>query len=126
MKKVFCCLLLLNLIKNVFFGSLLFGQNELLKIKEFGSDPGNLEMYIHIPKSKSDSIKRPLIVALHGCTQDAESMARQSGWNKLADNFGFYVLYPQQKIINNPNACFNWFRKKDICKGMGEIGRAHV
>jgi len=30
------------------------------------------------------------------------------------------VVYPQQKIVNNPNLCFNWFLDKDIEKGKGE------
>jgi len=117
----FCAFLLLSLIINAFFSSFVQGQNEMLQIKNFGSDPGNLEMYMHVPNNLNDSVKRPLIVALHGCTQDAASMAKQSGWNKLADNYGFFMLYPQQKFINNPNTCFNWFRKKDISKGKGEV-----
>ncbi len=64
--------------------------------------------------------KRPLVVALHGCSQTAKSMAEQSGWNKLAKEHQFVVIYPQQKRSNNSSNCFNWFKEKDITKDSGE------
>src|SRR6266404_5167928 len=78
-----------------------YSQNFLREIKNFGSNPGNLRMYLHKPVSTADSVKlradKPLVVVLHGCNQNAESIALQSGWNKLADGFDFYVIYPEQK-----------------------------
>jgi poly(hydroxyalkanoate) depolymerase family esterase len=44
---------------------------------------------------------------LHGCTQQASSMA-PGGFEALADERGFHVVYPQQKSDNNPVGCFNW------------------
>ena len=99
-----------------------FGQNGLKEIKDHGSNPGNLNMYIHIPAGYEDNLhKKPLIIVLHGCSQNAAVVARQSGWNKLADSFGFYVLYPSQKKMNNMGGCFNWYRKNDITKDKGEV-----
>jgi poly(hydroxyalkanoate) depolymerase family esterase len=104
------------------FSISLRAQSNLIEIKQFGTNPGNLNGFIHIPKNNFDSIKRkPLIVVLHGCTQNAETVARQSGWNKLADYYGFYVLYPQQKLLNNPNRCFCWYKQNDISKNEGEV-----
>ena len=99
-----------------------FGQNGLKEIKDHGSNPGNLNMYMHIPTGYGDNLhKKPLIIVLHGCSQNAAVVARQSGWNKLADSFGFYVLYPSQKKMNNMGGCFNWYRKNDITKDKGEV-----
>jgi poly(hydroxyalkanoate) depolymerase family esterase len=95
------------------------GQIDLIEISDFGSNPGNLEMFLHV--SKNHKSKNSLVVVLHGCTQDASSISVQSGWNKLSDKQGFSVLYPQQKKRNNPNDCFNWFQKKDIDKDHGEV-----
>jgi len=50
--------------------------------------------------SSSKLLKKPLVVVLRGCTQSAETIAEQSGWDKLAEKNNFYVLYPQQKLIN--------------------------
>ena len=68
----------------------------------------------------SDTNKIPLVVVLHGCGENAKSVSELTGWNKLSDLNSFIVLYPQQKFINNPNLCFNWFLKRDIEKGQGE------
>ncbi|MGP8216144.1 MAG: alpha/beta hydrolase family esterase [Bacteroidia bacterium] len=104
------------------------GQRNMLEIKRFGANPGNLKMFLYIPpKLETQSIASPpsghmpLVVALHGCTQNAKSLAEASGWNKLADTYGFYVLYPQQKTINNVSGCFNWFEDGDITKDKGEV-----
>ena len=94
----------------------------MIEIREHGSNPGNLNMFIHIPPAQKDRlVKKPLVVVLHGCTQNASSISSISGWNKLADKYGFIVLYPQQKFINNPTNCFNWFKKKEILKDKGEV-----
>ncbi len=102
--------------------SFLFAQKDLKECKYFGSNPGNLAMFMYAPAVLKDSChKKPLIVALHGCSQNAEAIAKQSGWNMLSEKYGFYVLYPQQKFSNNPSECFDWFRKNDILKDKGEV-----
>jgi poly(hydroxyalkanoate) depolymerase family esterase len=60
-----------------------------------------------------------LVVALHGCTQTAADYGA-AGWNALAEQWGFYVLYPEQQTANNRNRCFNWFEAADIARGQGE------
>lgn len=90
----------------------------LSEITDFGNNPGNLKMFIH--SSKKDTNKLPLVIVLHGCGQKAKDVSELTGWNKLADHNNFFVLYPQQKIWNNPNLCFNWFNNQDIEKGQGE------
>jgi len=76
-------------------------------------------MFIHYNLPK-DTNKLPLVVVLHGCGENAKGASELTGWNKLADINNFVVLYPQQKLLNNPNLCFNWFINHDIEKGQGE------
>ncbi len=104
----------------VTYHSLFFSQPGLTEIKNFGTNPGKLTFFIHTPKIIG--VKMPLVVALHGCNQDVATIAVQSGWNKLADTYGFYVIYPQQRFLNNASSCFNWFNEKDITKDKGEVG----
>lgn len=92
---------------------------KLSEITEFGDNPGNLRMFVHSNVQKGKN-KLPLVIVLHGCGENAEAVAKLTGWNKLADLNDFVVVYPQQKILNNPNLCFNWFLDKDIEKGRGE------
>ncbi len=96
----------------------LISQNNLVKITDFGINKGNLEMYVYPSKPIKKSI--PLVVVLHGCAQTASEIADQSGWNSLADSNNFMVLYPQQKVENNLNKCYNWYENTDISKNDGE------
>lgn len=50
----------------------------------------------------------PLIVMLHGCSQTAADFATGTGMNRLADELGFLVLYPQQSKNANLARCWNW------------------
>ena len=86
-------------------------------VNSFGSNPGNLKMYLYKPALLDESKLVSLVVVMHGCLQNAGVVAKQSGWNKLADKYGFLVLYPQQRILNNPMKCFCWYNRNDIEKG---------
>ncbi|MEJ8669605.1 PHB depolymerase family esterase [Streptomyces sp. MS1.AVA.1] len=61
-----------------------------------------------------------MVVALHGCTQNASGYGTGSGWLQLADRWGFSVVLPQQQSANNASSCFNWFQSGDIARGQGE------
>ncbi|MFO1056467.1 MAG: PHB depolymerase family esterase [Dongiaceae bacterium] len=76
-------------------------------------------MLAHIPAGLPRG--SPLVVLLHGCTQNAASYAVGTGWTTLADRCGFALLLPEQRPANNPNACFSWFRTPDITRGSGEV-----
>lgn len=88
------------------------------EVTGFGSNPGELKCYQYVPEGLRRNA--PLVVVLHGCLQDAVEMARLSGWNTLADQEKFVVLYPQQQGANNINRCFNWFNENDYRRGSGE------
>lgn len=87
------------------------------QVTSFGSNPGNLKMYKHVPSGMPANA--PLVVALHGCTQSAANY-ENTGWNTLANTHKFYVVYPEQQSGNNSNKCFNWFELGDITRGQGE------
>lgn len=93
---------------------------QLERVKRFGSNKGHLKMYVHVPPGLDKSKAAPMVVVLHGCLQCAGSVASQTGWNKLADQYGFYVLYPQQRATNNMQKCFKWYKRKHLKKGKGE------
>lgn len=80
---------------------------ELDAVTAFGTNPAQLKMYKHVP-AKVPAGPRPLVVALHGCTQTAAAY-ESTGWSDLADEWGFYVVYPEQNTTrNNSSGCFNW------------------
>ncbi|EPX65154.1 Flagellar hook-length control protein FliK [Cystobacter fuscus DSM 2262] len=92
-------------------------NSALTQVTSFGSNPGNLKMWKHVPADMPANA--PLVVAMHGCTQTAAAYTN-AGWNALADQLKFYVIYPEQQSANNQNACFNWFEPGDIARGSGE------
>ena len=51
----------------------------------------------------------PLLVMLHGCGQDAAGFARSTRLNTLAARGGFFVLWPEQDRLANPQGCWNWY-----------------
>lgn len=79
----------------------------LHEVGNFGSNPGNLRMFKYVPPSLPASA--PLVVALHGCTQQASDYDDETGWTTLARRHGFILLLPQQQAGNNARLCFNWF-----------------
>ena len=90
----------------------------LQQVTSFGSNPGALTMYSYRPDGLPSGA--PLVVALHGCTQDASTYFSSSGWRQLADQRGFALVLPQQSTTNNSNKCFTWFDNADTARGSGE------
>jgi poly(hydroxyalkanoate) depolymerase family esterase len=90
----------------------------LEEVTGFGSNPGNLRMFRYVPDGLPTGA--PLVVALHGCTQSAAEYDDETGWRELADEQGFALLLPEQRLLNNGNMCFNWFQDADTSRGGGE------
>lgn len=107
-----------------FLFSLSANAQDMPEIEKFGKNPGKLRLFVHVPDSLPEG-DVPLVVVLHGCGQDAHGMMRISGWNKLANENGFIIAYPEQKGKNNANRCFNWFYGKDTELGKGEVASIH-
>lgn len=81
-----------------------------------------LDYFIYTPAptaERPDTKGMPLVVMLHGCTQNAHDFAAGTRMNQLADQEGFVVLYPQQSIAHNLGKCWRWFDLEDS-KGMAE------
>ena len=62
----------------------------------------------------------PLVLMLHGCTQDPADFAAGTRMNALADRHGVLVAYPAQTQRDNGSRCWNWFRRQDQLRDAGE------
>jgi poly(hydroxyalkanoate) depolymerase family esterase len=90
----------------------------LAEVPGFGSNPGRLEMFKYVPGGIPSTA--PLVVAIHGCAQTAQDFADHSGWPQIADRFRLRMVFPQQRITNNPARCFNWFLSTNSTRESGE------
>lgn len=86
---------------------------------EFRNDAGSRAYKVYVPAGTSDA-PRAMIVMLHGCTQSADDFAAGTQMNRLADEHGFLVVYPEQAAHANASKCWNWFRPQDQRRGAGE------
>ncbi len=86
-------------------------------LKDFGENPGELTAS-YIQSSKQT---KSVVVLLHGCVQNAETLAVKSGFTALAKQYKFTLLLPQQSAKNNVKTCFNWFSEQDTSKDQGEV-----
>jgi len=95
-------------------------SQNLIRVKHFGKNKGHLKMYVHVPMNADKTKPMPMVVMLHGCLQCAKKASSQTGWSKLGDENNFYVLYPQQRRINNPMRCFKFHKRRHTNKNRGE------
>ncbi|MDB5739856.1 MAG: poly(3-hydroxyalkanoate) depolymerase [Alphaproteobacteria bacterium] len=84
----------------------------------FSPNPGNLRMFSFVPAKPKGA---PLVVLLHGCGQTAAGYDLGAGWSQLGADKGFAVLAVEQKGVNNPGTCFNWFNPEDVTRDSGEV-----
>ena len=87
--------------------------------KHFSSGAGARDYRLYVPSSYVGG-PAPLLVMLHGCTQDPDDFALGTRANRWAESRRCLVVYPQQTQRANAHRCWNWFRPEDQHAGRGE------
>ncbi len=81
-----------------------------------------MQYWLYLPKHIPDTVAQqgwPLIVMLHGCHQTATEFAEGTRMNRLAEDKGYAVLYPQQLVNLQAQRCWRWY-DRSVQQGGGE------
>jgi len=79
----------------------------------------SIDYKLYVPPG-DPSVPRPLLLMLHGCTQNPDDFAAGTRMNEVAKRHGWLVLYPEQSTKVNPQGCWNWFKTSHQERGRGE------
>ncbi|WP_223297567.1 extracellular catalytic domain type 1 short-chain-length polyhydroxyalkanoate depolymerase [Catenulispora acidiphila] len=74
----------------------------LTQVTNFGTNPSNLAMYVYVPNNVKPNPS--ILLAMHGCQGTASYMYSSTDFGKLADQYGFIVIYPQ---TNPSGSCWD-------------------
>lgn len=85
----------------------------------YANHAGSRNYKLYVPSTYTGQAM-PLLVMLHGCTQNPDDFAAGTQMNQVAEEMGCFVAYPEQTAGANHSKCWNWFNAIDQQHGQGE------
>ncbi|UWE10545.1 extracellular catalytic domain type 1 short-chain-length polyhydroxyalkanoate depolymerase [Actinacidiphila bryophytorum] len=86
----------------------------LTQVTNFGTNPTNLQMYVYVPNSVKANPS--ILLALHGCQGSGPYLYSSTDFGKLADQYGFIVIYPS---TNPGGSCWDVSSDQALKRGGG-------
>lgn len=94
-------------------------RTDAMRAGTFSNAEGARDYELFVPATSAGG-RLPLVVMLHGCTQDPVDFAAGTRMNAAAASEPCFVLYPSQPQRANGKRCWNWFRTGDQQRDRGE------
>jgi len=70
---------------------------------------GTRRYRLFVPAGYDAARPAPLVVMLHGCTQDPDDFARGTRFNDAAASAGVLVAWPEQPAASQVQKCWSWY-----------------
>jgi poly(hydroxyalkanoate) depolymerase family esterase len=77
----------------------------LVEVTGFGDNPGGMRMHLYAPDNRPAN--PAVVVAMHGCGGSGPGFYQQSEFARLADQYGFLVIYPSAQQEAGFGKCFD-------------------
>jgi poly(hydroxyalkanoate) depolymerase family esterase len=77
----------------------------LVEVTGFGANPGGMRMHVYVPDNRPAA--PAVVVAMHGCGGSGPGFYQQSEFARLADQYGFLVIYPSAQQDAGFGKCFD-------------------
>lgn len=87
--------------------------------KSYTNHAGTRHYKVYVPTGYQGQ-SLPLVVMLHGCTQNPDDFAAGTRMNAIAEEKQCLVVYPAQAQSANGSKCWNWFNAIDQKREQGE------
>ena len=93
-------------------------QDARFETRTFAGAKGARDYKVYAPSGAVGPL--PVVVMLHGCTQDPDDFALGTRMNEVAEEMKFLVVYPRQPQSANMQKCWNWFDAREQRRDGGE------
>ncbi|KAA0121505.1 esterase [Methylobacterium sp. P1-11] len=87
--------------------------------RTFNSASGSRNYKVYVPSGYAGQAL-PVVVMLHGCTQNPDDFAAGTRMNAVAEEQTVLVVYPEQPRSANMQRCWNWYEPGDQRREGGE------
>ena len=77
-----------------------------------------LGMHFKLINPNHSKEKKPLLLLLHGCKQNADLIIEGTGLAEEVVKRNFFLLVPEQSILMNSDHCWNWFYSFQQMRGV--------